>query len=213
MKKNKKINNVALVETKQEPYIPGSVKEFKELLNVFPDDAKFTLNGSIDIDFEPDEGGCDIYPKLNEAADIEDSAYENVDRGGINFNLPIADESEDVMKVYLTGIAHDNNSFMTCIREIPADTLVNAPIMTPNPEQLTFEKSLLPSNQVSMLSEIRHHNAYIAECLGELHRREIAALLEYNTQCFAHFGIENNKTMCEIVDNAINAYDTCSRPL
>jgi hypothetical protein len=79
--------------------------------------------------------------------------------------------------------------------------------MTPNSAELNFENMLMP-NQLTTLDEIRHHNAYVAECMGELHRREIAALLEYQTQCMAHFGIQTNRSMCAIVldqeDSIIN---------
>lgn len=207
MKKNKKFNDVApVIETNEEACIPGSVKEFKELLSNFPDDAQFTLNGNVNIDFGPDEGGCNIYPKgtcNGITDDVENSAYE----GDIYVNGEIADRSDDVMKAYLTGIAHDNSNFITAIRETSTDSIINASIMTPNPGQLAFEKAFLQPGQASILNEIRHHNAYMAECLGELHRREISALLEYNTQCLAHFGIESNVTMCEIIDNAIDASD------
>ena len=83
--------------------------------------------------------------------------------------------------------------------------MMASPVLAPNPEEAEFE-SLLHPDQKLCIDEIRHHNAYVAECLGEMHRREIAALLEYNTQCLAHFGFDTNRVMCQIVamDDALD---------
>ena len=57
------------------------------------------------------------------------------------------------------------------------------------------------------IDEIRQHNMYVAECMAEMHRREISALLEYNTQCLAHFGVQTNKVMCNIIDPNKDEFD------
>ena len=201
MSKKKKFGKVTpVIETKNEPIIPGSVGEFIELLQQFPSDGKFTLNGSVDIDSEKinnDSQGVTIYPRENpdmnnevcncEECDCDESSYEN-----------------DVMKEYLYGATKDGIKLADFVKHMSSDDLINAPLMVPNKNELDYELTQLHPMQGIAIDEIRQHNAYVAECLSEMHRRELMALLEYNTQCLAHFGVETNKTMCNIVSSAID---------
>ena len=190
MKKNKKkfeklIGNVNTTSKK-----PGSVAEFIELLQNFPEDGKVTLDGCMNIDGLDEEGrGVTIYPKsvLNDV--------EEFDSADIEYSA-----SDDILLKHTYGVGYNNSELSDALRTTSTDSLICVEVMSPNEGELKFENHLLSPHQACTIDEIRHHNAYVAECLGELHRREIAALLEYNTQCLAHFGIETNKTMCDIVD-------------
>ena len=212
MKKHKKIKTqTPVIETKNN-FIPGSVGEFIELLKEFPADEKFALNGSVDIG-DVNEKHLVIYPKPSK------SNSEEVNEAVLNAinNLTMADDDEcaecnngcdcvddGTAKIFMDdqarGICYNNQEVLNYIRETSSDTLTSNSLTTPNTHQIKFESDNLRPNQYFMLDEIRQHNMAMAESLGELHRREIAALLEYNTQCLAHFGATTNITMCEIVD-------------
>ena len=197
MKKNKKLKEITpVVETVTSEPIPGSVGSFIELLKQFPEDSKFTIEGAACVGVD---GGGEYEIKSNpnltkvDMSDAEEECCCECDN---------CDETEDAMlntiATHVLGIATDNHDFLKVIRQMPGDHMMASPVLAPNPEEAEFE-SLLHPDQKLCIDEIRHHNAYVAECLGEMHRREIAALLEYNTQCLAHFGFDTNRVMCQIV--------------
>ena len=208
MKKNKKfMKETPVIETKEFSIAPtsGSVDEFIEILKQFPGDAKFNLNGIASVDgyIGDDHVEARIFnpSTLNQS---EDEPFFNYPEDGC-----IADECEcnidheeqnPVMNGHLFGIADTDATFLKEVRHISADKLTELPVVMPNKNELVFEGELLELPQLMCIDEIRQHNMYIAECMAEIHRREIAALLEYNTQCLAHFGIVTNKCMCTIVD-------------
>lgn len=207
MKKKQKFAKITpVIETKEEPIIPGSVGEFIEVLKEFPADGEFTLNGNVNIkgiDNENPDRQVTIYPRESVkkcvCSDCVDKCEEvpcdcNEDE---HHNTTLTD---DVMGVHLYGIADDNYNYLKAIRHTSADNLTNGLLLDPNEHELDFERDLMP-NQRSILAEIRDHNANVAEFFGELYRRQIAALLEYNTQCIAHFAYETNKDMCVIVEH------------
>lgn len=199
MKKNKKNFEKLIGKVNDTSKEPGSVAEFIELLQQFPENGKITLDGCVNIDNIDEEGrGISIYPKEAAMSMLQNSEESDcdckdctVDEDNINSTF---------IRDYAYGIGYDNNTFMNAIRDASSDALVGEPIVVPNDAQIDFETNNLLPNQYFNLDEIRKHNMYVAECLGELHRREISALLEYNTQCLAHFGVETNKTMCSIVE-------------
>ena len=197
MKKNKKFPKATEVAENINNGYMCTVGELKNLLDHFPEHGEVTLENNIIGICANDE-------------EVSDFIKENVNKGPLpkmevpNNTCPefIQDvESKDpFMDMHLYGIAFNNIDMLNDIRKTNSDTLIEGPLQTPNALEINRECELNP-NQYFILDEIRAHNAYMAECLGELHRREIAALLEYNTQCLAHFGLETNKTMCDIVDN------------
>lgn len=217
MKKNKKFMEATpVIETKEASCIPGSVGEFIEILKDFPADAKFTLNGSVDINGKTDigdefntniyklpDGDCEPvkepffnYPEAKPCCDFKNKETEP---------YMTEEEEEDmlnfVLSDYTYGLGWDDDNFNKYMRSSEADALLKSPVMAPYHKELQYEGKQLTFNQVKTIDEIRQHNIYVAECMAEMHRREIAALLEYNTQCLAHFGVETNKEMCEIVDS------------
>ena len=209
MKKNKKFKKATpVIETKETDIVPGSVGEFIEVLKQFPAEEKFTLNGSVGIG-----NTDDVHTTISHSDHdlFEDEAVINAvaDMLGIESTCKECDDVEcdcdeyeesTFMKLHSYGISYNNPEFLNSMREAPTEYLTAHPIATPNNMQIDFESVTLNPNQYFILDEIRAHNAEMAEVLGELHRREIAALLEYNTQCLAHFGVATNKSMCEIVD-------------
>lgn len=211
MKKDKKFKKATpVIETKEIGVpinaIPGSVDEFIEILKQFPSDAKFTLNGTASVDgFVGDD---------HIEATIYKPATCNLSENDPFFNEPEAcitdeckycephEEENVVMKEHLFGIANGDNEFLDAIRHEPTDDLISSPLMMPNTQELRYEGEFLAPPQIMQIDEIRQHNLYVAECMGEMYRRQIAALLEYNTQCMAHFGLVTNRVMCRIVDDA-----------
>ncbi len=197
MKKNKKLKEITPVVNPvvNEP-IPGSVGSFIELLKQFPEDSKFTLEGAacVGVDGEG-EYAIKSNPNLTQVnmSGIEEECCCECDNCDETEN-----DIENTIATHVLGIATDNHNFLEVIRQMPGDTMMSSPVLAPNSEEANFESMLHPDQQLC-LNEIRHHNAYVAECLGEMHRREIAALLEYNTQCLAHFGFDTNRVMCQIV--------------
>lgn len=216
MKKNKKFKEVTpVIETKEPAYESGSVGEFIELLKEFPADSKFTLNGNVNISdsgimYDGEPAGVVIYPS-EESLNHDYPEAEHVKDGSIFDKLEVCDADDEcdcvidnpVMDGHLYGMIDTNPNFVDAIRRVPTDDIIDTPLMMPNRQELQFEgKELLPT-QLLCIDEIRQHNMYVAECMAELYRRQIAGLLEYNTQCLAHFGIEANKVMCEIVECGI----------
>jgi hypothetical protein len=89
---------------------------------------------------------------------------------------------------------------ITCFRENSADKVLGAPVMNPTAGQLKYEDNYLLPNQREIIDEIRHHNVYMAECMAEMCRRGVSAMLEYNTQVLSHFAHGTTKDMCKIID-------------
>lgn len=114
----------------------------------------------------------------------------------------ITEEYEDItMQNYLFGI--NDKTFIEGVRMAPAETLMQASVLIPNREQLCYERNHLHPYQNVMLDEIRNQNIFVAEQMAEIYRRQMSALLEYQTQCMAMFAESTNKTMCVIVDDTI----------
>lgn len=199
MKKNKKKfvpNEPRINDTTKDP---GSVAELIELLQSFPEDGKVELDGMINIDFGED-GGVDIYPKkvLDECGH-ECNEEQCICDECANVDEVISKVMEDI-ELHVNGTLYNNHEQLKNIRNMSSDSITAYEIMAPNPFEYEYEINELHPNQAAMIDEIRKHNAFMAECMAELHRREISALLEYNTQCLAHFGVETNRDMCVIID-------------
>lgn len=209
MKKNKKfMKETPVIETKEIAVpidaISGSVDEFREILKQFPGDAKFTLNGTASIDgyVGDDHIEATIYKPSTCNPSENEPFFNYPEEGCITDECECYDDNRNlVMDGHLYGIADADVTFLKEARHVSADQLVETPLMVPTNEELKYEGKLLALPQVMCIDEIRQHNMYVAECMAEIHRREIAALLEYNTQCLAHFGAITNKVMCTIVDN------------
>ena len=198
MKNKKFMKETPVIETKP---IRGSVGEFIELLKDFDPAAKFELNGAANINFdlEGQPVTTTIKPISNDNAElIEDDFFFD------ECNCCKDKSSEDfIMDAYLFGAAEQDPEFVRMVRHNNGDFLTEAPVMMPNKEQLSYEANNLFPIQNLTIQDIRNHNAMITELMAEMHRREIAALLEYNTQCLANFGAASNKEMCRIVDDII----------
>lgn len=203
--KNKKIMKATpVIETKQADYIPGTVGEFINVLQNFPPDKEFTLNGSVSIKgFEIDgDPNCSIsiYPEgvinKDEHPHIDCVECDCLECDCENqYSDELIEYADKMMDNHYFGIATKNNEYLEYLRGASIDGLS---FTTPNIEQLDFEEKNLTHNQQLLIDEIRANNMCVAEYLGELHRREIAALLEYNTQCLTHFGCVTNREMCRI---------------
>lgn len=205
MKKNKKdlIDVIPEGEKLLVEHEKGSVGEFIELLKEFPADGKIDLDGSIYI--SKDTGGARIYPRepeveYREGVDIESCDDDDLD---LEEAAEVSRESyaDHVAGKFCLGFDHCNPEMISTFRSGPADKLLGAPIMTPNTEALEYEENYLLPGQVELIDEIRHHNVYMAECMAEVCRRSISAMLEYNTQVLSRFAHATTKEMCKIIDN------------
>lgn len=210
MKKNKnmKKNVIGVNET----CMPGTVGEFIELLKTFPADGKFTLNGNVDIknvgmfDDNGEPVNVTIYP--TESENICNECAEALDERCITDECECEETYEDmVMKYHLSGVARDNYDYLKEMRDSFTDSLIESPVMNPIKDELEFERNGLTHEQGLQLAEIRMHNNHVAECMGEMYRRQVSALLEYNTQCLAHIMGATNRSMCEIIDAHNNTPD------
>ena len=175
----------------------GSVGEFIELLKTFPQDGKIDLNGNINI--SKGDSGVIIYPQDpeyrnsdNESEDKSESAIE-ADKEFINY-------ANDILDKFSYGFGYADPNMITTFRNGPSDKLLGAPIMVPHPEELDYEDHFLLPHQRAMLDEIRHHNVYVAEAMGELCRRGVSAILEYNTQVLSQFAKETTRDMCIVIN-------------
>ena len=187
MKKNKKIGNELYNNTCN---CDHSVGEFIELLKEFPMDGKINLNGSISIN--------NIFEDPNAKITIVERNQINNENTFINEEVSNKTNNRNE---YSHGISSCDANYLNKVRKAPTNDLIDHSATTPNDDQIAFENNMLKSHQVNILNEIRENNAYIAECIGEMRRREVLALLEYNTQCLAHFGVATNSAiMCEIVN-------------
>lgn len=189
MKKNKKIEN-GLIANDNTFNCNHSVGEFIEILKEFPMDGKIKLNGSVSI--------SNIFDDPN--AKITIAEQNRINNENIFTNEELFNETNN-RNGYLHDTSSYDDNYLNKIRKAPTNDLIDHSITTLNDDQIAFENNMLKSYQIDILNEIRDNNAYIAECIGEMHRREILALLEYNTQCLAHFGAATNSAiMCEIVN-------------
>ena len=201
MKKINKFKKETPVTKTMEPK-KGSVGEFIEVLKQFPADADFALDGKVSISgvINNEDRTVDIKPISTLPVEAEPllPAYEDECCDGC------CDECESyensIMNKHLFGASEVSDEFMRSFRNTYTDRLIDASVMNPTTAELAFEKNSLYPNQNAMIDEIRHHNMFVAECMSEMYRRQITALLEYNTQCIAHFAANTNKCMCEIVN-------------
>ena len=190
MKKNKKaMNATPVIETKEVNNLGGTVAGLKAVLEQFPDNAQISFAGDF-IDVNLDDKVARIHQHRPELLEDEVESYDPV---------PVYDEHTTIMNDYLFG-SIDNKQYMNQIRHAASDEILEQPLMLPNQQELDYETKMLHDPQTMTIDEIRRHNVMIAELMGELHRRQVAALLEYGTQCLAHFGVESNRVMCNIVN-------------
>lgn len=207
MKNNKKkVLETLPTELIQVEHEKGSVGEFIELLKSFPADGKINLHGSINIEKIDEDGevsGVNIYPQCPDYCECNsesDDEHElTPEEEEANFNSAV--HASNVLNKFTYGFDNAEPNMISTIRNGSTDKLIGAPIMVPHLDALDYEESYLLPNQVAMIDEIRHHNVYMAECMAELCRRGISAMLEYNTQVLAHFARESTKDMCIIVNN------------
>lgn len=211
--KNKKIKKTAPVVETINPNEPasGTIGELMEILKQFPQDAKYDLDGSITIDDYNMGDDCVCNAKINPlASEPDDLQYLEEYTPSIKPLPPQSDEADSllnpVQKLHCYGLSYDDYEFGNKVRRASGNELFDSNISYPNSSELNFEGDELAYPQLVQINEIRQHNAYVAELMAEIHRREIAALLEYNTQCLAHLTTVSNKCMCEIV-NKDNNYD------
>lgn len=211
MKKNLKfVEATPVVETKRADTL--KVRDVIATLSNFSPDAEIHIDGGVlisdDINDETLKAVANSPKVANVTVDSEpfyglpESFCESCDCDCDTCDLLCCEgENEEtaediIMKTHLFG--HDE--IARAVRGASSDHLIDAPIMNPNKVQLDFENRELHPYQTSMIDEIRVQNACVVESLTELYRRQLAALLEYNTQCMAHLTTRTNAVMCEIVD-------------
>lgn len=84
------------------------------------------------------------------------------------------------------------------LKNVPTDSILSFPLIAESKERENIENKLLPQPfNCFFTEEVRSKNAMIADMLGEIHRREIAAMLEYITQMQSEYSI----IMCDYVNN------------
>lgn len=179
----------------------GSVGEFIELLKQFPEDADFKLNGNVRVSGTEDN----IHATISPIGEYTEEPVNNEEPccGCCNDECDCEDSKNHAMDTHLYGASYVSDEFMKGFRKVGSDRLTDASVMNPITPELLFEKDLLHPMQNDIIGEIRHHNLFVAECMTEMYRRQLAAMLEYNTQCLAHFAVATNKCMCEIVDKTV----------
>lgn len=202
MKKINKFKNETPVTKTMEPK-KGSVGEFIEILKQFPADADFELNGNVRV-----SGVCDdenLTARITPAGGYTETESVNNEKpcGCCNDECDCEDSKNHVMDTHLYGASYVSDEFMRGFRKVCSDRLTDAGVMNPITPELLFEKDSLYPMQNDTIGEIRHHNLFVTECMTEMYRRQLAAMLEYNTQCLAHFAVATNKCMCEIVDKTV----------
>ena len=211
MKKNLKfVEATPVVETKRVDTL--KVRDVIATLSNFSPDAEIHIDGGVlisdDINDETLKAVANSPKVANVTVDSEpfyelpESFCESCDCDCDTCDLLCCEEErkktfeDEVMKYHLFG----GDNMAKSIRHESSDHLTEYPIMLPNKQQLDFENNRLHPAQVDVIDEIRAHNVLVTECLTEMYRRQLAALLEYNTQCMAHFAESSNVVMCEIVD-------------
>lgn len=192
-------------KNKNNTYEKGSVGEFIELLKEFPADGKIDLNGNVSITKETEDGEISevtIHPQCAEYRNDECECKDECPDLESEDSIEGARESyaSHIMNKYDIGFYSEDPKRAPNIRYNSADRVLGAPIMVPHEGALEYEESYLLPNQRALIDEIRHHNVYMAECMAEICRRGISAMLEYNTQILSHFAHETSIDMCKIID-------------
>jgi hypothetical protein len=204
MKKNKKVMNVT--PESATTHERGSVGEFIELLKEFPADGRIDLYGNVAITTEEPNGGFHTVAISPQCAEYRDGTCDECKDNCVDLeseeSVEEAKESfaNYTMNKFDLGFEHANHKMIPTLRYGTADKLLGAPIMKPNSDAFEYEDNYLLPNQREIIDEIRHHNVYMAECMAELCRRGVSAMLEYNTQVISHFARETTKDMCKIID-------------
>lgn len=87
------------------------------------------------------------------------------------------------------------------LKNVPTDSILSFPLIAETKERENIENKLLPQPfNCFFTEEVRSKNAMIADMLGEIYRREIAAMLEYITQMQS----EHSIIMCDYVNSKNN---------
>jgi len=195
----------------------NSVGEFIKILEQLPQDAEFELNGIAKVktsEMGYPEGDLTITPMYNE--DLPEIPFEDCeeccgeckcDEAG-DIDQCEKEFAEYSMKKYLYGVNETAPEIIHGMRHSPVDQIIyQTKVCHPNALQLDYEATMLGNNQCAIIDEMRHHNAYVAECIAEMTRRQVSALLEYNTQAMANFAVATKKDMCVIVDKDTDDFE------
>ena len=201
MKKNKKFEKVTpVVETKETNHL--TVGDVINTLVKFPPHAKIHVGG---VTVSGDELDYELLENVTKDPKVKTVETNIVNNEYLDECCPIKELPEDEEeKSYEDQVMEDHlygyEDLIQPTRRVSSDRLTDSPLMIPNKQELDFEDKNLYSPQTMCIDEIRRHNVFVAECMAEMYRRQISALLEYNTQCLAHFGCDTNKVMCRIIN-------------
>lgn len=207
----------------------NTVGDFIDVLKQLPQDAEFELNGIAKVktaDLGYSEGDLTISPMYHvdpkhpyEFDDCGedccgkcecDTGIPAVETGICDCNIEQGkkDFVDYSVKKYLFGVNETVPELIHGMRHEPIDKVIyDTKVCIPNAMQLDYEAAMLSPNQCGMIDEMRHHNAYVAECIAEMTRRQVSALLEYNTQAMANFAIATKKDMCHIVEDEVDKFE------
>lgn len=181
----------------QEPVIKnnnpsGSVGEFIELLKGFPPDAQFTIDGEVSINgIENTDGELKDYSIKSRNNELTNPSLDTIIDDTKKY------DKNDVLYHHMFGEKEITNA----VRAKLSEDLLSDDIMNPYPSQIEYENQNLLVKQQEMFDEIRQKNTIVVENLAELYRRQLAALLEYNTQCLSNMVTTNNKIMVTVLEN------------
>ena len=174
MKKNSKKNVVSCDRIEGNGTVAGLITALKN----YPEDTKVSVNGAISIDADNDIPAVSIDEVKSAIADVA-STNEYLDE-------------------YMYGRPAD---FINNLRKSETEALVSYPKSMPLDYEIEYEKSL-PNPYTSTIEEIRSSNIDFVEAMTELYRRQLACIIEYNTQCMARMAgasVDTMVTMCNVV--------------
>lgn len=142
----------------------------------------------------------EVLKRLNDIP--SDANIKFVDNGFIVQLDPNSDDLCDKPScrcVERTEEPKSNNPYS--LKNVPTDSILSFPLIAETKERENTENKLLPQPfNCFFTEEVRSKNAMIADMLGEIHRREIAAMLEYITQMQS----EHSIIMCDYVNSKNN---------
>ena len=122
----------------------------------------------------------------------------------------IIKEPEQCCAPYHISDPKVNNNISSMDDDITSDELLSFPLISPTKDRIDLEQDSLRYPLNEHFIEVREKNAIVAEILGEIHKREIAGLLEYVTQMQSQEAMAT-QIMCHMVNKDTECDCKCDK--
>lgn len=119
---------------------------------------------------------------------------------------PIKPPSEVQMRLNAAIDAGESYLYPGDIRKVDNNEIMDMNLLKPNGFIIEYEQKKLTPYARNLIDEMRVHNAEVAEQYGEMQRRAMLAMLEYQTQCISMMTaniMDDVREMCVVIPDEL----------